>query len=153
MGRARGQAATERQAFHHCLTPGHLPSSLPRAGGWSVCVSPRPGWGRHTGIRGTTRWLGVRWPNARGIDLQRKAKQDSDTSPENVGPTRGDRGRRGFHLTRGLVPRRKGRLGRRRVPCASPCLWVSVAPPHTHVRAHLLHSTLACLALAHASVI
>lgn len=127
--------------------------ACPELEGWRVCASTRPGWGRHTGTRGTPRWLGVRWPDAPESDLGRKAKQDSDASPARVGQPRGDSGQPAWASSRQRAWAQKEReAGPEEGPRASPCPRASAAPPHTHVRAHLLHSTLACRALAHASV-
>lgn len=62
----------------------------------------------------------------------------------------------GLYAAGGFVTAEKeGWAGGGPTSCASLCLWVSVAPPRTHtcVCPSAAHSTLACLALAHASVL
>lgn len=123
--------------------PRQLTFSLHRAGVLEhVCGAGHAGADLIFSLESVPGWLGIYRPNPQEIDPQRKIKQASDTSPENMGQTRDFSCLCGAPTAGRLVLKKKGRLGWRSV-----CVLLIFVPVgicrtsmHMHVRAHLLHT-------------
>lgn len=125
------EAAMGWQAFCHCLTPGQSPSSLPRAGGLDcVCQPARLGQ--------TSLWDsdGVVFADQM---LKRLASKGQQSRTHQIPPLKTWAKQAGTVAGVGFISKedlcREGReAGPEEGPsCASPCLWVSVVPPHTRM--------------------
>ncbi|EPQ09474.1 hypothetical protein D623_10007190 [Myotis brandtii] len=136
----------ERQAFHHCLTPGQSPSSLPRAGGLD-CVCRLGQAGADISVELLD---GVVFADQM---LKRLASKGKQSRTHQIPPLKTWAKQAGTVAGVGFISQedlcREGReAGPEEGPsCASPCLWVSVAPPHTRMcvpirctaHSHVLH--------------